>query len=104
MSRSIDFRQEKGLRCLKLPQQGGERMNRNVSIVIAVLVLVVIAGYLVWLRSKVDPSVSPGLEQQVQVTPSPEPTLIATPSAVPADREATSSVRSKNATSGATRR
>lgn len=79
-------------------------MNRNVSIVIAILVLVVIAGYLVWLRSKVVPSVSPQLEQQVQVTPSPEPTPAATSSAVPAGKEATGSVKVKSATPGATRR
>ena len=41
-------------------------MNKNVSIVVVILVLVVIAGYLVWLRSKVSPVISPNIEEQVQ--------------------------------------
>lgn len=79
-------------------------MNRNVSIVIAVLVLVVIAGYLVWVRSRVSSTVSPSLAEQVQITPSAQPTLIASASAVPGVKEATGSVKAKSATSGATRR
>lgn len=40
-------------------------MNRNVSIVIAILVLVVIAGYLVWLRSRVQPNTNlPQIQEQ----------------------------------------
>ena len=50
-------------------------MNRNVTIVVVILVLVVIAGYLVWLRSKIQPSVSPVLEQEVQVTPTGIPSM-----------------------------
>ena len=34
-------------------------MNRNIAIVIIILVLVVLAGYLVWIRSKLAPVVSP---------------------------------------------
>lgn len=62
-------------------------MNRNVSIVVVILVLVVIAGYLVWLRSKVTSPVTPGVEQ-VEVTATPQATLVASPSATPA-QEAT---------------
>lgn len=77
-------------------------MNRNVSIVVIILILVVIAGYLIWLRSKVTPSVSPQAEQ-VQVTPVAGATASATPSATPG-QEATGSTRQRTATPGATRR
>lgn len=76
-------------------------MNRNVSIVVVILVLVVIAGYLVWLRSKVTPVISPQVEQQAQVTPTPTPTAVASPSATPKAKEATGSVKQKTATPGA---
>ncbi len=79
-------------------------MNRNISIVVVILVLVVIAGYLVWLRSKVQPTVFPSLLEQGQVTPSPEATLIATSSAVPGAKEATGAVKQRPATPGAVRR
>ena len=69
-------------------------MNRNVSIVVVILVLVVIAGYLVWLRSKVTAPVAPQVEQE-QVTATPEATLVASPSATP--KEATGSVKQKTA-------
>ncbi len=72
-------------------------MNRNVSIIVVILVLVVIAGYLIWLRSRVTPVVSPKEEQQVQVTPTPAPTLVASPSATPG-KEATGSVKQKTST------
>lgn len=71
-------------------------MHRNVSIVVVLLVLVVIAGYLIWLRGKVTPIVSPDLEQQVQVTSAP--TMTASPSATPSGKEATGSVKPKGAT------
>lgn len=77
-------------------------MNRNVTIVVVILVLVVIAGYLIWLRSKVAPIVSPNLEQQVQVTPAP--TLVASPSATPLGKEATGSTKPKGATSSSTKK
>lgn len=63
-------------------------MNRNVSIVVVLLVLVVIAGYLVWLRSKYQPPVTPQLQEEVEVVPSPQ--AEASPSA---EEEATGSVQ-----------
>lgn len=79
-------------------------MNRNVSIVIILLVLVVIAGYLVWLRSKVESSVSPQVEQEVQVTPEATIVSIASPSATPEEKVATGTAKPRTATPGATRR
>lgn len=79
-------------------------MNRNVSIVVIILVLVVIAGYLVWIRSKVQPPVSPKTEEQVQATPTLLPTAVASVSATPAGKEATGSVKPKSATPGAAKR
>ncbi|MBI2019478.1 hypothetical protein HYS95_02290 [Candidatus Daviesbacteria bacterium] len=73
-------------------------MNRNVSIVVVLLVLVVIAGYLIWLRSKVQPVITP----EVQVMPTVSPEMSASPSATP--REATASVRPQSATSSSTKR
>lgn len=75
-------------------------MNRNVSIVVVLLVLVVIAGYLVWLRSRVAPTVSPELQGETQVIPTPEATITASPSATPG-QEATGSVKQKTSTPGA---
>ncbi|MBI2600415.1 hypothetical protein HYW42_00520 [Candidatus Daviesbacteria bacterium] len=46
-------------------------MTRNVTIVVIILVLVVIAGYLVWLRGRFQPPVSPQVNQEVEVTPTP---------------------------------
>lgn len=77
-------------------------INRNVSIVITILVLVVIAGYLVWIRSKYQPTVSPKVEEQVQVTPTVSPTESASVSAAPGAKEATVSTKPKSATSPAT--
>lgn len=75
-------------------------MNRNVSIVVVLLVLVVIAGYLVWIRSKITPPVSPQVEEQVQVVSTP--TAVASPSATPTGKEATGSVKQKISTPGST--
>ncbi|MBI3109540.1 hypothetical protein HYZ06_00685 [Candidatus Daviesbacteria bacterium] len=80
------------------------KLNRNVAIVTAILVLVVIAGYLVWLRSRYQPPVSPQAGGEVQVTPSPEPSVSASPSATPAGKEATGSVKQKTSTPGGTAR
>ncbi len=46
-------------------------MNRNVSIIVVILVLVVIAGYLVWLRSRVQSPTLPivNVEQEMVATP-----------------------------------
>lgn len=68
-------------------------MNRNVSIVVVLLVLVVIAGYLVWLRSRVAAPVVPSIEN-VQVTATPQASVTASPSATPG-KEATGSVKQK---------
>lgn len=80
-------------------------MSRNVSIVVIILVLVVIAGYLVWLRSKVSSTITtPKIEEQIQATPTPTQTATASPSATPDRREATGPAKQKTATPGATRR
>lgn len=73
-------------------------MNRNVTIVVVILVLVVIAGYLVWLRSKVAAPVVPVQQEQAVETPeaSPSAALTASPSATPA-REATGPARQRTA-------
>ena len=67
-------------------------MSRNVSIVVVLLVLVVIAGYLVWLRSRVTAPVVPVEVVEVEVSATPEATITASPSATPGE-EATGSVR-----------
>lgn len=84
-------------------------MNRNMTIVIIILVLVVIAGYLVWLRSKVQTPVSPQVievEEEVVVSPSPqlEATPTATPAASPGAKEATPATKQKTGTPGGTAR
>lgn len=77
-------------------------INRNVSIVVIILVLVVIAGYLVWIRSKYQPPVSPETVEQVSVTPTDQPAQSASPSATPGTKkEATGSMKQKTATSSA---
>lgn len=80
-------------------------MNRNVAIVTTILVLVVIAGYFVWLRSKYQAPVSPApAQEEVQATPTsiPLPTS-ASPSASPT-KEATPATKQKTATpAGVTR-
>lgn len=72
-------------------------MNRNVSIVVVLLVLVAIAGYLVWIRSRVSVPVVPDIEQ-VQVTAAPtvvpSATSSASPSATPG-KEATGGGKQK---------
>ncbi len=79
-------------------------MNRNISIVVVILVLVVIAGYLVWIRSKYQPPVSPKMEEQVTVTPSPAPTKSAFPTATPGAKEETGSMKQKTSTSSSSGR
>lgn len=65
-----------------------------------------IAGYLVWLRSKVQVPVSPIVEEEIVVSPSPEvlasPT--ATPTATPGAKEATPATKVKTGTPGGTAR
>lgn len=76
-------------------------MNRNVSIVMVILVLVVIAGYLVWLRSKVTAPVTPSVEQ-VEVIATPQATVVASPSAS-LKEEATGAGKQKKTTAPVTR-
>ena len=79
-------------------------MNRNVTIVIIILVLVVIAGYMIWIRSKYQPPVIPIVEDQVQVV-EPSPTITASPSATPkVGKEATGSVKEKTSTSSSVKK
>ncbi len=77
-------------------------MNRNVSIIIVILVLVVVAGYLVWIRSKYQPPVSPNVEQAVQVTPTSSFIPSASASATPVTKEATGSTKQKTSTPSST--
>lgn len=79
-------------------------MNRNVSIVVVLLVLVVIAGYLVWLRSRVQTPVSPQATPETTVTPISSPEATATPSATPGGEEATGSTKQKVSTPSSTGR
>lgn len=74
-------------------------MNRNVTIVVIILVLVAIAGYLVWLRSRYQAPISPQTEIEETITPAPSitPEETATPAATP-NKEATGSVKEKSAT------
>lgn len=76
-------------------------MNRNVSIVVVLLVLVVIVGYLIWIRSRVTQPVSPEATPVVTATPVATPEITASPSATPGAKQATSSAKPKTATQGA---
>jgi len=65
-------------------------MNKNVFIVTIILILVVVVGYLVWVRSKFEQTVTPESNTTEVVLPSPTPVLSsptasasATPSATP---------------------
>lgn len=79
-------------------------MNRNVSIVVVILVLVVIVGYLVWLRSKYQPPVSPQPSPEVTSIPTSSPQVTATPSATPGIKEAAPATKEKTSTPGGTTR
>lgn len=79
-------------------------MNRNVTIVIIILVLVVIAGYLVWIRSRYQSPVSPKSETEVQNNPTTEPTPSASPTSTPQTKEATGSMRQKTSSPSSTSR
>lgn len=72
---------------------------------VVILVLVVIAGYLVWLRSRVLQPVSPQLEEQeeVVITPAPVATDEAEQSS-PSAKEATGSMKEKTPTPRSTGR
>ena len=77
-------------------------MNRNVTIVVIILVLVVIAGYLIWLRSRTQAPISPQPSPELTATPTPSPEQTATPSATPKAKEATGSVRQRTSTGSTT--
>ncbi len=79
-------------------------MNRNVSIVIILLIFVVIAGYLIWIRSRYQPPVSPKPEEQIVSSPTLSPTPTASVSATPAAKEATGSMKAKTSTSSSTKK
>lgn len=80
-------------------------MSRNVTIVVVILVLVVIAGYLVWLRSRYQQPVSPQLEEQQEVVVTAAP--VATDEAEqasPSAKEATGSVKEKASTGSSSKK
>lgn len=77
-------------------------MNRNVSIVVVILVLVVIVGYLIWIRSKVQSPVLPEPTPEVTAVPTSSPEVSATPSASPVGKEATGSMKQKTSTGSTT--
>lgn len=69
-------------------------MNRNVTILIIILTIVLLSFYLVWLRGKFQVRELPSPLPTAQVSPSPEVTLMPTPtstaSASPSAKPATS--------------
>ncbi len=73
-------------------------MNRNISIVVVLLVLVVIAGYLIWIRSKISQPVTPQATPEVTVVPTSTPEVSASPSATPGVKAATGSAKQKVST------
>ncbi len=78
-------------------------MNRNVTIVVVILVLVVIAGYMIWIRSKYQAPMTPKSQEEVQIVePSPSPSPVV--SATPGTKEATGSTKPKAATSSSSGR
>ena len=63
-------------------------MSRNVTIVVIILILVVIAGYLVWLRGQYQPPQAPSVQvEQSTPTPSVSPVPEATKSATPSSTQ-----------------
>lgn len=82
-------------------------MHRNVTVVIIILILVVIAGYLVWLRSRFEQSVPQEVNVQTEIiTPTPSPLVMetASPSATPITKQASPSAKPKSATSSAAKK
>lgn len=57
-------------------------MSRNVTILVIILVVLLIAGYLLWLRGRFAPSQPATITVTPVVTSAPTPTVIASPSAV----------------------
>lgn len=76
---------------------GVNKLSRNVTIVVIILIIVLLAAYLVWLRGKysAEPILSPSPNPTVQASPSlePSPTVSASASATPvaSPKEATKS-------------
>lgn len=71
-------------------------LSRNVTIVVIILILVLLAGYLVWIRSRFTPPTAPQMETvvsspspMVSLSPSPTASGSATPSATPKQKSAT---------------
>lgn len=56
-------------------------MSRNVTILVIILVILLIAGYLLWLRGRFAPS-QPATVTVTPVVEIPTPTAVASPSAV----------------------
>lgn len=64
----------------------------------------VIAGYLVWIRSKYQPPIFPGGAEQVIVTPTASPAEEPATPSVGEDEEATGSMKQETATSSSSDR
>lgn len=73
-------------------------MNRNVAIVIVILVVVVIAGYLVWIRSRYQQPLVPNTEKASQVSPSPVESASPTSSPSASPKQASGSAKQKTST------
>lgn len=78
-------------------QRGGEGMSRNVTILVIILVILLIAGYLLWLRGRFQTST-------LQTTPTPvvQVTSIPTPTEVVISPAATATPSATATTSGRT--
>lgn len=73
-------------------------MSRNVTVLVIILVIILIAGYLLWLRGRFQSSLTQPITPVIEVTTAPAPTeIIASPSAT-----ATPSGIRVSATSGRT--
>jgi len=84
-------------------------MSRNVTILIVILVIVLIAGYLVWLRNKfMGPAAASPIPQVTMIaTPTlePSPSQIASPSATAsASGKASPTAKAKTATPAGVKR
>jgi hypothetical protein len=64
-------------------------MNRNIVIVITILILAIIAGYLVWLRSRLAPEFNSEIQRVEEITQTALPD--ATPEALPTPASASPS-------------
>lgn len=69
------------------------------TIVVVILVLVVVAAYLVWLRSKVQQPVSPKLDTQQEVVITTTPEATSETDQATQSEEATGSMKEKSSTS-----